>query len=137
MEAVSAHRVAAGRLVIAELDGVRVVCLKAERQGRDFLTHYLIPLDPLPADPGRLRLHYVDPETPLLPAAVRLTVGAEVRRPAEVGEVVINALGRFLKVYDAAKTERHFAYVEVASGEVRLRQEKGGVPATAAWHLER
>lgn len=136
MEAVRAYQVAAGRLVVAEIEGVAAICLKAERQGKDFLNHYLVPLDPRPADSARLRLHYIDPDASLIPAAARLVVDAAEGRAAEVGDVVVNPLGRFLKVHDTAKTERHYAYVEVTSGIVRLRQEKGAI-GVATWHLDR
>jgi len=136
MQAVNAVQMAAGRLVVADIDGVPTVCLKAERQGRDFLNHYLVPLDPLPAGRGLLRLRYVDPETPVIPCAGRLVCDEPTAMAAEIGDVVVNGRGRFLKVFDTARTERHFAYVEMASGEVRMRQERN-VTGAAMWRLER
>lgn len=136
MQEVDAYRMPAGRLVVADCDGVATICLKAERRGRDFLNHYLVPLDPLPAGRRGLRLRYIDPETPLRPCENRLACAPAAEGEAEVGDVVVNPLGRFLKVFDTERTERHFAYVEVDTGEIRMRQERN-VTGVAAWRLER
>lgn len=130
-----AWQVPGGRLVRADLGGESVLCLKAQRQGRDYVNHYLVPLAPLPAGPRGMALVYVDPDAPLAEAAAELVVEPLAAAAPEIGDVFDTAAGRFLKVADTARTERSFAYVELSSGEVRPRQERG-IAAVLAWRLE-
>ncbi len=122
-----AWEVPGGRLVAAEIAGRAVLCLKAQRQARDYVNHYLVALDPLP-DGGRaaMALHYVDPDTPVEERANALDLDAAAGAEAAVGDVLATASGRFLKVFDTARAERHFAYVDLASGEIRPRRERRG-----------
>ncbi len=126
-----------GTIVVTELEGVEVRCLKAQRIGRDYVHYYLVPLDPPPDDLRSLRLIYADPEAvltvvrdaaieiaPADPAATGEISAVGTRNGVEVGDVFANESGHFLKVFDTAKTERYHAYVELASGLIRARQER-------------
>jgi hypothetical protein len=129
-----AWQVPGGALVRAALGGETVLCLKAQRQGRDYVNHYLVPLAPLPDGRRGMALVYVDPEAPVAATPAVLSVEAAARGTAEIGDVIVNANGRFLKVADTARTERSFAYVDLDSGEVRPRQERA-VSAVLTWRL--
>lgn len=133
-----AHRIQPGSFVRADIDGREVICLKVERLGRDFVNHYIVPMDPLPYPREDLALHYIDPAEPLPlceePLELRLEA-AEAER-AEVGAVVLNPRGHYLKVRDTASTGRTFAYVELASGMVLGRQERS-MTGVLRWRLVR
>lgn len=134
-----AHEIPGGRLVVATLDGADVVCLKAERQGRDYLNHYLVPLDPMPQGRDGLTLVYIDPTEPVRDRADRFSLSlaaAEGAAEAAVGDVLSNAAGRFLKVFDEAAAQRVYAYVDVITGEIRRRQERT-VAEVLTWTLVR
>lgn len=124
-----------GSIVVADIDGDEAMCLKAQRLGKDFVHFYLIPLDPLPAQPNGLRLVYADPEAVV---TVVTEAGIEIApidaAAPEVGHVFDNGAGHFLKVFDTEKTERYHAYVDLTSGEVRLRQERN-VGGIFVWRL--
>lgn len=136
-----------GTIVVTELEGVEVRCLKAQRIGRDYVHYYLVPLDPPPDDLRSLRLIYADPEAVLTvvrdaaieiaPAAPRDFVAEDEVPGGEtvaVGEVLANGSGHFLKVFDTAKTERYHAYVDLGSGMIRLRQERN-IKGIFTWRL--
>lgn len=111
-----------GSLVMAELDGKKTPCLKAVRPGKDFLNHYLIPLD------GRddLTLLYVDPDDILTvhhDTVLVLGDGLDREEPG-IGDILERDGRRYLKVFDEAASLRHFAYVDIENGEIRRRQER-------------
>jgi hypothetical protein len=132
-----------GTIVAAELNGVEVRCLKAQRIGRDYVHYYLVPLDPAPEDLSGLRLIYADPEAvlkvvPDVAIEIAPVAAADGKAPASVavavGEVLANGTGHYLKVFDTEKTERYHAYVDLGSGMIRLRQERN-VTEVFRWRL--
>lgn len=132
-----AYEIAAGSFVTQELDGVRTLCLKAERVGKEHTNHFLVPLDPRP-EPGRMALRYIDPELPLTPldgVSLAFTDGAE-RTPPEIGDAFANRAGLMLKVKDDAKSQRYCSYVEIATGLVRPRMEHG-IIRLMDWSVQR
>ncbi len=111
--------------------------LKAQRAAKDYINHYLVPCR---AEPG-MALHYIDPETELEPAAAEPRLSGLSPRPqgaeAQFGDLVESALGRFIKVLDIKKDgQRHSAYVDILTGEVRPRQERNVTAIYANWILE-
>lgn len=130
-----AWQVPGGHLVRVVLDGTETLCLKAQRQSKDYVNHYLLPLAPLPAGLRGMALVYVDPDTPLRAHdGGSVATNGEALANADVGDVVVTASGRFLKVFDTARADRHFCYVDLASGEVRQRQERA-MTAAVAWRI--
>jgi hypothetical protein len=133
-----AYEIDPGKMVSFPIAGEMVICLKALRRGRDFLHHYLVPLDGEWRAPG-LALIYVDPEQELMelenPPGLALGVG-ETSRDAAVGEIFANSNGHFLKVLDTDKTQRLYAYVEIKSGDVRIRQERTMKEIFPSWRLD-
>ncbi|CAA7619574.1 conserved hypothetical protein [Magnetospirillum sp. LM-5] len=132
-----AYEIAAGSFVTLELDGVRALCLKAERIGKEHTNHFLVVLEPRP-EPGRMALRYIDPELPLVPVdgvSLAFSDGPE-RTPPEIGDAFANRTGLMLKVKDDAKSQRYCSYVEIATGLVRPRMEHG-IIRLMGWSVQR
>lgn len=130
-----------GNVVIIEDGGETVVCLKAERQGKEYVHHYLIPLDPRRGPD--LQLIYVDPEDEVVDCGCRVAIdpgpasdGAGPPAP-EVGDAFSNAAGLFLKVIEDPKSQKMFAFIGIDSGDalgqVRRRQERGLTAVYPHW----
>jgi hypothetical protein len=125
------HAVAPGSLV-RHASGL---ALKAERDGKDYINHYLIPLTPSP----HITLIYVDPETSLdlVEGALSLDLGEALAEgsPAETGDILVFDQGTFLKVWDVKKDgQRHLAYVDLVTGLVGPRLERGARPRMFRCH---
>ncbi len=136
-----AYETPPGAAVVMVLDGETVVCIKAERQGKEYVHHYVVPVDPSPGD--RTRLIYVDPEDDLRhgPGRLEFTLaepagddGNAGVRPL-VGHVLRNAAGTFLKVIEDPKSQKMFAYVDLLTGAVRNRQERGLAGVYVEWRV--
>jgi hypothetical protein len=133
-----AYEIEPGKMVSFILDEEAVICLKALRQGRDFIHHYLVPLSGQSRS-ASMALIYVDPEAMLdeLENSLRLALGeGEAGTTVSVGEIFANPSGKFLKVQDTDKTQRLYAYVEIETGDVRIRQERNVSMVFRAWGLE-
>ncbi|MBL6959379.1 MAG: hypothetical protein ISR52_10390 [Rhodospirillales bacterium] len=128
-----AHEIPSGNAVVHDINGTATVCWKMERLGKDYVHHYLIPLDPK-AD-GELTLLYVDPEETIFDAqcAVVFDCPETGDDPAETGDVLVNAVGSFLKVAEDPQSQKMFAYIDLASGAVRRRQERGVTGVCRNW----
>jgi hypothetical protein len=128
-----AHETPAGHLVRYQ----DRLWLKAERPSRDYLNHYLVEAK---AQPG-LALVYIDPDTELALIAAGALLSETSERgpgePAQPGDVLTNQAGQhFIKAQDIKKDgQRHLAYVDIASGEIRPRQERDLVAVYSAWTL--
>lgn len=112
--------------------------LKAERDSKDYVNHYLVGVQ---AEPD-LTLLYIDPdiELEILAPSVRpegLAARAEGQEPC-FGDLLATETGRhFIKALDIKKDgQRHLAYVDIQSGEIRPRQERGRLSVFSAWHLK-
>lgn len=137
METRAAYDVAAGSFVAADLDGRRVLCLKAERMGKEHINHFLVPLDPVD-DRKSLALLYVDPDKELAPVegvSFAFADGAEHAAP-EIGDVFLNPAGALLKVLDDPHSQRLYAYVDIATGQVRIRMERH-IHRLLVWRMQR
>ncbi|MBF0374944.1 MAG: hypothetical protein HQL39_16185 [Alphaproteobacteria bacterium] len=134
-----ACEIPAGHLVDAAVGGAVALCLKAERAGKGHVNHYLVPLEPLDGGLRAMRLVYVDPDSPVERRSGALIVGplAEgAAAPAQVGDVLVTEAGEvFLKVLDDEQSQRLWAYVDLASGQVRRRRERHAA-GLRAWRLE-
>ncbi|MGE5505765.1 MAG: hypothetical protein ACM31L_15195 [Actinomycetota bacterium] len=131
-----AHRISPGTFVTATLDGAAVLCLKVEREARDYVNHYLVPVEPC-ADPASLALVYIDPEDGFETVeGVRLAVGEPRSGEAGIGEVVAAGEGRYLKVLDDPRSQKLFCFVDLATGLVRPRPKRGET-AVAGWTVVR
>jgi hypothetical protein len=128
-----AFEIPGGRLVRHE----GRVWLKAERPSRDYINHYLVATQAGP----RLTLVYIDPETDLqIVAQATIAANLSPKPPGEEahpGDLLVTEAGRgFVKAYDVKKDgQHHLAYVDIQSGAVRPRQERGQLAIYAAWEL--
>ncbi|MEW5726927.1 MAG: hypothetical protein AB1918_03790, partial [Pseudomonadota bacterium] len=87
--------------------------------------HFLVPLEPVD-DRRALALVYIDPHEELIPVdgvTFAFTDGPE-ETPPEVGDMFANPHGSMLKVIDDPRAQRLYAYVDVATGQVRPRMER-------------
>lgn len=116
-----AHRIPPASLVTATLEGGETLCLKVERAARDYINHYLIPLA---VERRRLALVYVDPDTPLSPAMGTLELGESSGGYPDIGDAFVTPAGTFLKLLDEPKAQKVFAYVDLATGQIRPRMER-------------
>lgn len=117
------------------IDGREVVCLKATRLGKDYINHYVIPLDPV--SEGDLTMLYVDYEVVVIDCHGKFVLAlepVEVDEAPEIGHVLVNDKGSFIKVRESYKGSWALGYVELESGEVRRRQERG-VTGVFRWRL--
>jgi hypothetical protein len=109
--------------------------LKAERQGKAFVYHYLVQVAPAAAEAALL---YVDPEDELLALGRRLTfdpAGPAIQEEPAPGDLLVHADGTFLMVRDSALSQRLFAFVDAGTGEVRRRRHRGAVAVHRRWHV--
>ena len=123
--AVPAHTIAPGSFVATLVDQQRVICLKAERISKDHVNHFLVQVDPVAPV---LALIYIDPDTEITPIhglSFAFADGPEsdVNAP-DVGQAFVCPAGTFIKVMDDPQALRLHAYVDVATGMVRLRMER-------------
>ncbi|MDH5750647.1 MAG: hypothetical protein OEY85_15160, partial [Rhodospirillales bacterium] len=99
---------------------------------------YVVPLDPHPAHD--MRLVYVDPEEELVECGGRavfaLAEGVTPEGWAEVGHIFQNDQGTFLKVIEDPKSQKMYAFVDIRSGEIRRRQERGVNTVFMQWRVE-
>lgn len=131
----TAEQVAGGRLVMTRIAERMVVGINAIRNGKDFVNHYFVPLDPLPE--GALTLVYIDYTVEMQDCHSRFSLEldpVENCPRADVGHVVANATGNYLKVQEPIKGSMSLGYVDLATGEVRRRQERD-VSGIFQWRL--
>jgi hypothetical protein len=124
-------------VVVVRTDDDVVVCMKAEREGADYVHHYLVPVDPEFSEEARLI--YVDPDDELVhwDGRIHIALADDGQAAApDVGHVFTNAAGTFLKVIDDPKSQKMFAFVDIATGEIRRRQERGVTVVHTAWRAE-
>lgn len=132
-----ADQIPGGSFVAAILGDRRVLCMKAERVGKDYVNHFLVPLDPID-DRSQLALVYIDPDDEFVPVdgvSLALTDGPEMVAPC-VGDMFVNPTGSLLKVMDDPRSQKMYAYVDVATGAVRPRMERE-IKRLLAWSLAR
>lgn len=118
-----------GAAVMADVDGREVLALKAEQDGKDFVRHYLVVLDPRPGVEAA-ELVYADPEAEVrrCPGRAVFTPGPEAPAgtTAEPGALFRNGRSLFMKLREApiGRHKKLYAYVDLSDGKVWHRQEK-------------
>lgn len=132
-----AHEIAAGSFVKATVADRPTLCLKVERVGKEHTNHFLVPVEPV-GDRRALALVYIDPNEPLAPVDGVSFVLADgpAETPPEVGDTFLNSSGVMLKVIDDPHSQRLWAYVDIASGQVRPRMERH-IQRLVAWSIQR
>lgn len=121
---IPANQIKPGSFVTAEIAGGLVLCLKVERHGRDYVNHYLIPLESN-GDRRLLTLVYTDPDHPLTPVdGAALAFGETSTAFPDVGDAFVTPKGIHLKLRDEPKAQKVFAYVDLATGLIRPRMDR-------------
>ncbi len=134
-----------GNAIIYPRGGEVTVCLKTERQGKDYIHHYLVVMDPAPTSTpaNDFGLIYIDPEDELIDCGATFTYamtegvarGDTRSERAAVGDIFQNPDGFFLKVTDAPKSQKMFAFINIHSGAVMSRQERGVAAVFQDWRV--
>lgn len=128
-----AHEVPGGALV----RHLGKIWLKASRDSKDYVNHYLVAAR---AEPD-LTLLYVDPETDVeivaLAASPKNLTGRAPDQVAQPGDLLVHEADRHvIKALDIKKDgQRHLAYVDIQTGDIRPRQEQGASTIYSAWDL--
>ncbi|KAF0145473.1 MAG: hypothetical protein FD153_235 [Rhodospirillaceae bacterium] len=135
MTIAAAETVAGGRLVLYRVNERDVIGLKAIRHGKDHINHYFVPLEPVSSRP--LTVIYMDYTAEVQDChdhfALKLDLFA-TRAPIEIGAILSNETGTYIKVREPTKGIMSFAYVDLGSGELRRRQERQ-INAVYHWTL--
>lgn len=124
-------------MAIARIGGETVICLKAERDGTEYTHHYLVPLAPSRGE--GTGLVYVDPDMEIMDGGGRLVISlatAESGTAPDVGDILENPKGAFLKVRETYRSQKMFAFIDIATGTVRRRQERGLINVYRNWRIE-
>jgi hypothetical protein len=134
---VMAHQVPRGHCVRRPgSDHAETTFIKAERQGTEYIHHYLIQVTPKLAE--GLAMIYVDPEEILIdcgkPPEFDYADG-ESRDNPDIGDIFENPKGTYLKVIEDPKSQKMFAFIDTSSGEVKRRQERNVKTVYASWQI--
>ena len=134
-----ADRIPCGHAVARPGDN-GILYIKAERQGTEYVHHYLVQIDPAPD--RKLALIYIDPDELLVDCHVRPIFnlskpddGSDGISP-DVGHIFLNPKGVFLKVIEDPKSQKMFAFIDTKTGDVRRRQERHVSDVHVMWHIE-
>lgn len=120
-----AYEIPCGNAVIVDADGSAVLCMKAERMGKEYVHHYAVPLHPRPTP--ATALIYLDPEDEIVDCATGLTFtvrDADEAAAPDVGDVFRSDKGTFMKIHEDPKSQKMYAYLNLETGEVMRRQER-------------
>ena len=101
------------------------IYMKVERKGADYIHHYLVQISPLKSI--SLAMIYIDPETTLIDRGVIPTfefLSSKVCQKPQIGHIFKSDNGTFLKVTEDPKSQKMYAFINIASGEVKRRQER-------------
>ena len=99
--------------------------MKVEREGADYIHHYLVQISPLKSI--SLAMIYIDPEETLIDKGGIPTfelLSSEAHQKPQVGHIFESDNGTFLKVIEDPKSLKMYAFINIASGEVKRRQER-------------
>ncbi|MBT4933184.1 MAG: hypothetical protein HN889_06020 [Rhodospirillaceae bacterium] len=134
---IMAHQIPRGHCVRrAGSQQAETVFVKAERQGTEYIHHYLIQV--IPRLPEGLAMIYVDPEEMLIDCGNPPTfdyADGETRNDPAIGDIFENPKGTYLKVIEDPKSQKMFAFIDTTSGEVKRRQERGVITVYPAWRI--
>ncbi|MGB0747582.1 MAG: hypothetical protein ACPGO3_02460 [Magnetospiraceae bacterium] len=127
-----AWEVTTGTLVQWEDGGHHMIALKTHRVGKEYVHHYLVPLLPRPALPA---LVYVDPDDMLsaLMFQFRAEPGPSRDAPATPGDLFTTRQGTFLKVIEDPKSQKAFAFIDIATCHMFRRRERGVTAVHGDW----
>lgn len=124
-----------GNAVIVDTDNGAVVCMKAEREGKEYIHHYAVPLHPVTET--TMALIYLDPDQEIVDCTTQLsfTLSEQDANAAPVtGQVFKNFQGTYLKVHEDPKSQKMYAYLNLETGQIQRRQEKKMEAVYTTWN---
>lgn len=137
----SAFEITPGNAVLREdKAGRRVLGLKVQRRGKNYVQDYVVDLVP-PAAP-EMRLDFVDPDAALADcgAPLRLETGPAADpalgwSPPKPGDLVATADGPYLAVREFSPPYRYVSFVHVETGNLRRLRAGAIVDRFADWRI--
>ncbi len=112
--------------------------IKCEREGNDFVQHFLVACDPRPE--GESMLIYLDPEDDLdaFPVGADFALGEPGQGPAAFGDIIKTPKGVFLKVREDRRTdaEKLAVFIDLNTGLVKRRQERKVEAVFPDWRID-
>jgi hypothetical protein len=110
--------------------------MKVEREGAEYVHHYLIQISPVKS--VGLAMIYIDPEVTLIDRggipAFELLSPEDHKKP-QVGHIFESDKGTFLKVIEDPKSLKMYAFINIATGEVKRRQDRNINMVYDAWRI--
>lgn len=138
MTTVTAETVQNGHLILYRVEDKEIVGLKGIRHGKDHINHYFIPLEPISEDP--LTVIYIDCTASVrdchdsFTIKLNQTYSPVLGKKVEVGSVLSNETGTYIKVREQTKGIMSLVYVNLDNGELKRRQERQ-IHAVYSWSL--
>ncbi|MCK4940329.1 MAG: hypothetical protein KAR80_08500 [Rhodospirillaceae bacterium] len=132
--ACEAINVKPGNIVILETSDGPAAFIKTERIGKEYIHHYAVQIFPRVLD--NLGMVYLDPEDKVFDTVLEASfeLGSGINdAPPNSGHVFENAKGRFIKVDDDPKSQKMFGFIELTTGIVKRRQERGITAVYTEW----
>ena len=132
-----AHEILCGHAVCRPDNlGTKSIFMKAERKGAEYVHHYLIQISIVKLI--NLALIYIDPEEILIDKGYIPTfklASTNAHKEPDIGHIFKNNNGTFLKVTEAPKSQKMFAFIDINSGEVKRRQERNITKVYDSWKI--
>ena len=124
-----------GNVVILETDNGPAAFIKTERIGKEYIHHYAVQI--FPRVSGKLGMVYLDPEDKVFDTALEASfeLGSGTNdTPPNSGHAFENAKGCFIKVDDDPKSQKMFGFIELTTGIIMRRQERGVTAVYTEWY---
>lgn len=129
-----AMSVTPGNVVILKTDNDVAAFIKTERIGKEYIHHYAVQI--FPRAENDLGMVYLDPEDKIFDTGFTASFelgGATSGESPAPGHAFENAAGHFIKVIDDPKSQKMFGFIEISTGIVRRRQERGVKTVHSEW----
>ena len=129
-----AMNVTPGNVVILKSGNDIAAFIKTERIGKEYIHHYAVQI--FPRAENDLGMVYLDPEDVVFDTGFAASFelgGATSGEPPAPGHAFENAAGHFIKVIDDPKSQKMFGFIEISTGIVRRRQERGIKTVHSEW----
>lgn len=132
-----AHEIPCGHAVYRpDENDPKNVYMKVEREGAEYIHHYLIQINP--SQSIDIELIYIDPEENLIDwrgiPTFDLLCSKAYKKP-EIGHIFKSDNGTYLKVIEDPKSQKMFAFIDINSGEVKRRQERNVNTVYDIWKI--
>lgn len=128
-----------GHAVVVEIDGTRILCLKVQREAKNYTQDYVVRLEPA-ANPEVI-LEYFDPEEEITDCGGPLVFepNIESQRPAGIyaqpGDMVEAEDRLFLAVREKTKLHSFIAFIDVATGNAKRVRERAIDAVYSSWSI--